>query len=65
MQAKLECGPYTIFCLHIACFETIADGEIITPLSARLCNGNAEFFKHDEENVPPSESMWLKRQELY
>ncbi|XP_054818415.1 probable magnesium transporter NIPA3 isoform X2 [Prosopis cineraria] len=34
-------------------------------LSVRLCNGNAEFLKHDEENMPPSDSMCLKRQELY
>ncbi|XP_028797577.1 probable magnesium transporter NIPA4 isoform X1 [Neltuma alba] len=34
-------------------------------LSARLCNGNAEFIRHDEEDVPPSESICLKRQELY
>ncbi|XP_042483055.1 probable magnesium transporter NIPA3 isoform X2 [Macadamia integrifolia] len=33
-------------------------------LSARLCNGNGELLKHDEEDVP-SEDICLRRQELY
>ncbi|XP_043693403.1 probable magnesium transporter NIPA6 isoform X2 [Telopea speciosissima] len=33
-------------------------------LSTRLCSGNGEVSKHDEEEVPP-EDICLRRQELY
>ncbi|KAM1149643.1 hypothetical protein ACFX15_029596 [Malus domestica] len=34
-------------------------------LSARLCNGNGELLKHEEENGSPSEEICLRRPELY
>ncbi|KAG6760978.1 hypothetical protein POTOM_034166 [Populus tomentosa] len=33
-------------------------------LSARLCSGNGEFMKHDEENQLPAEAVCLQRQEI-
>ncbi|KAG6762285.1 hypothetical protein POTOM_032777 [Populus tomentosa] len=34
-------------------------------LSARLCSGNGEFMKHDEENQLPAEALCLQRQEMH
>uniref|UniRef100_A0A2P2JCP3 Probable magnesium transporter n=2 Tax=Rhizophora mucronata TaxID=61149 RepID=A0A2P2JCP3_RHIMU len=34
-------------------------------LAARLCGGNGELTKHDEEDVPPREEMCLQKQELH
>ncbi|KAJ6895657.1 magnesium transporter NIPA3 [Populus alba x Populus x berolinensis] len=34
-------------------------------LSARLCSGNGEFMKHDEENQLPAEAVCLQRQEMH
>lgn len=33
-------------------------------LATRLCSGNGESFKHDEENVLPPEEICLRRQEF-
>ncbi|KAI5603558.1 hypothetical protein Peur_039090 [Populus x canadensis] len=34
-------------------------------LSARLCNGNGEFMKHEEENLLPDEAVFFQRQEMH
>ncbi|KAK2641055.1 hypothetical protein Ddye_022818 [Dipteronia dyeriana] len=34
-------------------------------LSTRLCSGNVESMDHDQENVPPSEEVCFRRQEMY
>ncbi|KAJ6984621.1 hypothetical protein NC653_022801 [Populus alba x Populus x berolinensis] len=34
-------------------------------LSARLCSGNGEFMKHDEENQLPAEALCFQRQEMH
>ncbi|KAJ6345319.1 hypothetical protein OIU78_008065 [Salix suchowensis] len=39
--------------------------SISPTLSARLCSGNGEFMKHDEENQSPADDVRLQRQEMH
>jgi hypothetical protein len=40
-------------------------GPVSPSLSARLCSGNGELLKYNEEDGPLSEEICLGRQELY
>ncbi|KAG0495217.1 hypothetical protein HPP92_006211 [Vanilla planifolia] len=47
-------------------FDRNNKGTPMSPtLSTRLCNGNGELSKHDEEDMASSEDIFLRRQELY
>ncbi|RVX19984.1 putative magnesium transporter NIPA5 [Vitis vinifera] len=46
-------------------FRGIYHPPLSSSLSARLCSGNGELLKHDEENLVSSDEICLRRQELY